>query len=138
MAESRPDVPESVVELLETMLAKRPEDRFQNPAELLSALIAVTEQLGIVYPQISLPAGWSARPRDTTWLLRHAPWLVPAVLLLLTVLVLGIVWHLGQQPVEFPELRIETSKSQSTTERQAAAPNNQTTPPAIIEPSATQ
>jgi hypothetical protein len=58
LGQFRPDVPESVVELLETMLAKRPEDRFQNPAELLAALIAVTEQLGIVYPQISLPAGW--------------------------------------------------------------------------------
>ncbi len=101
----RPDVPESVVEVVDTMLAKRPEDRFQNPAELLAALIAVTEQLGIVYPQISLPVGWSTRPREATWLHRHAPWLVPAALLLLSVLALGIVWHRQQPPPAFPELR---------------------------------
>ena len=63
LAQLRPDVPESVVEVLDTMLAKRPEDRFQNPAELLAALIAVTEQLGIVYPQISLPSA-GRRARD--------------------------------------------------------------------------
>ena len=108
LSQYRPDVPESVVEVVDTMLAKRPEDRFQNPAELLAALIAVTEQLGVAYPQISLPVGWSARPRDTTWLHRHAPWLVPAVLLLLSVLALGIVWHRQQPPPAFPELRTES------------------------------
>ena len=107
LARYRPDVPESVVELLETMLAKRPEDRFQNPAELLAALIAVTEQLGIVSPQISLPVGWSTRPAKSSWLHRHAPWFVPAALLLLSVLALGIVWHRQQPPTAFPELRIE-------------------------------
>jgi serine/threonine-protein kinase len=107
LAQLRPDVPESVVELLETMLAKRPEDRFQNPAELLAALIAVTEQLGIVYPQISLPVGWSTRPQKPTWFRRHAAWLVPVVLLLLSVLALGIVWHRQQPPPAFPELRTE-------------------------------
>ena len=106
LAHYRPDVPESVVEVIETMLAKRPEDRFQNPAELLAALIAVSEQLGIIYPQISLPVGWSTRPARSSWLHRHVPWLVPAALLLLSVLTLGIVWHRGQQPPAFPELRI--------------------------------
>jgi serine/threonine protein kinase len=105
VAQLRPEVPESVAEVLDTMLAKRPEDRFQNPAELLAALIAVTEQLGIAYPQISLPVGWSKRLKQATWFERHAPWLVPAALLLLSVLVLGIVWH-RQQPVPaFQELR---------------------------------
>jgi serine/threonine-protein kinase len=106
LGQSRPDVPESVVEVLDTMLAKRPEDRFQNPAELLAALIAVTEQLGLVYPQISLPTGWSAVGQQPTWLRRHAPWLVPAVLLLLSVLGLGIVWHRQQSPPAFQELQV--------------------------------
>lgn len=113
LAQSRPDVPESVVDVFETMLAKRPEDRFQNPAELLAALIAVTEQLGIVYPQISLPAGWSTRPQELTWFHRHAAWLVPTVLLLLSVLTLGIVWHRQQPPPAFPELRTRTPAEQS-------------------------
>jgi hypothetical protein len=74
---------------------------------LLSALIAVTEQLGIVHPQVSLPMGWSTRPAPSTWIRRHAPWLLPAALLLLSVLVLGIVWHQQQPAPAFQELRIE-------------------------------
>lgn len=105
----RPDVSESVVEVIETMLAKRPEDRFQNPAELLAALIAVTEQLGVVYPQISLPAGWSPATTPRTWPERNAPWLVPAALLLLSVLALGIVWNRQQPVVQFPELQLEAA-----------------------------
>ena len=38
----------------------------------------------------------------------HSPWLVPAVLLLLSVLALGIVWHRQQPPPAFQELRIES------------------------------
>jgi eukaryotic-like serine/threonine-protein kinase len=113
LSQHRADVPESVVELLDTMLAKRPEDRFQNPAELLAALIAVTEQLGIVYPQISLPAGWSARPVPPTWFRSHAPWFVPAVLLLLSVLTLGIVWHLRQPAAAFSELHTTSAEISS-------------------------
>jgi serine/threonine protein kinase len=122
LAQHRPDVPESVVELLETMLAKRPEDRFQNPAELLAALIAVTEQLGLVYPQISLPLGWSNVTAEPSPLSRHLPWMVPAALLLLSVLTLGIVWHQEPETKAFSELRIpaaaETRPEDSESSRQ--------------------
>ena len=121
LAQFRPDVPESVVDVLDTMLAKRPEDRFQNPAELLAALIAVTEQLGIVYPQISLPVGWSTRPAERPWFHRHAPWLVPAALLLLSVLALGIVWHRQQPPPAFPELRMERVRCDNAASDSSAA-----------------
>ncbi len=118
LTQFRPDVPESVVDVLETMLAKRPEDRFQNPAELLAALIAVTEQLGIVYPQISLPAGWSTQLTTPSRLQRHLPWLVPAALLLLSVLTLGIVWHRQQPPTKFPELRLPITSTEPPTSKQ--------------------
>lgn len=102
----RPDVPETVEELVETMLAKRPQDRFQSPPELLAALIAVTEQLGVSHSQVNLPVGWSLGPRRSTWLGRHAPWLVPAVTLVLIVFALGVYWHSHQPAAEFPELRL--------------------------------
>ncbi|MGD9635984.1 MAG: serine/threonine-protein kinase [Pirellulales bacterium] len=122
VARQRPDVPESVVDILETMLAKRPEDRFQSPAELMSALIAVSEQQGVTYPQASLPIGWTARPAPTTWLRRHSPWVVPAALLLLSVLVLGIVWHRQQPAPAFQELRLESDSggNTGTSNREAA------------------
>lgn len=124
LARQRPDVPESVVDILETMLAKRPEDRFQSPAELLAALIAVSEQLGITYPQVSLPVGWTSPQAPATWYRVHAPWLVPAALLLLSVLVLGIVWHRQQPAVEFPELRIEQAQETTGATPRATGPTS--------------
>ena len=105
----RPDVPESVVEILDSMLAKQPEDRFQTPAELLAALSSVSEHLGLVYPQISLPSGRETAVVTPPLLRVHAPWLIPLVLLLLSVLGLGIVWNRQQAEPDFPELRIDNS-----------------------------
>jgi serine/threonine-protein kinase len=112
----RPDVPESLIEVLDTMLAKRPEDRFQNPVELLTALVAVTEQLGLVHPQVSLPAAWSVGPYQSSWFRRHAPWLIPIGLLLLTALTFGIAWSRDEAPPEFPELRIPDAPAASADE----------------------
>jgi serine/threonine-protein kinase len=109
----RADVPESLAELLDTMLAKQPEDRFQNPSELMAALIAVTEQLGLVHPQVSLPAAWMVDPNRASWLRRHAPWLVAAALLAAIVLGLGIAWSRDQAPPDFPELRIPDAPASS-------------------------
>jgi serine/threonine-protein kinase len=124
LAQLRPDVSESLVELVDTMLAKRPEDRFQNPAELLAALIAVTEQLGLAYPQISLPVTWSRDRSRPPWLQRHSPWLVPAAMLLLAVLGLELVWSYDQRVPAFPELRLENDVDKA--EGTSQATENQT------------
>ena len=44
--ELRPDVPEMLAAVLATMLAKRPEERFQTPLDLSAALTSCIEQLG--------------------------------------------------------------------------------------------
>lgn len=41
------EIPVSIITLMLRCLEKRPEDRFQNPAELLNALKVVTEEIGI-------------------------------------------------------------------------------------------
>jgi eukaryotic-like serine/threonine-protein kinase len=125
----RPDVSESVAEVVDTMLAKRPEDRFQTPAELLAALIAVTEQLGMAFPQISLPVGWSAERSHAVCWRRHAAWIVPAVLLLLAVLALELEWSREQSTVDFPQLQLKSSVEQvkdgtEATEHGSASPDN--------------
>ena len=55
----RPDVPDRLAGVLATMLAKRPEDRFQTPADLSAALASCTDQLGLAPVQVALPAYWS-------------------------------------------------------------------------------
>ena len=115
--ELRPDVPDMLAGVLATMLAKRPEERFQTPIDLSAALMGCIEQLGLTPPAVVLPAymgTWT--PASQTWR-RHAPWLIPAVLLLASVLVLAIVWHRETSTPVFPKLNIPASlKTESTTE----------------------
>jgi serine/threonine-protein kinase len=108
----RPDVPIELVEILAAMLAKRPEDRFQDPSQLLSALGGRIEPLGAVLQQPALPASWSPPRPARLWLRRHAAWLVATAILTLTVAALAIWWNASNTPVEFPELRIpETQRT---------------------------
>jgi serine/threonine-protein kinase len=107
--ELRPDVPDGLAAVLGRMLAKRPEDRFATPTELATALVGSIEQLGISPPQVALPAYWIDWVLRPTWWRRHAPWIVPVVLLLLSVLALGIKWHRDAVVPAFPELDIPRS-----------------------------
>jgi serine/threonine-protein kinase len=108
--EVRPDVSEMLATVLATMLAKRPEDRFQNPNELAAALVGCIEQLGIAPPQVALPAYWSNWVPRPTWWRRHAAWLVPAALLLAAVLVLGLRWNSEAASPRFPPLKISNTE----------------------------
>jgi serine/threonine-protein kinase len=111
--ELRPDVPDLVASLIATMLAKRPEDRFQNPAELCSALAQCIDELGVVTPPVAIPAytqrmNWMPR---STWWRRHAPWLVPVVLLLLSVGALAVKWRSDAAQPAFPELNLPAASA---------------------------
>jgi serine/threonine-protein kinase len=116
----RPDVSNELASVLSTMLAKRPEDRFQNPTVLSAALLGCLEQLGLSAPAAAIA---TYRPRrfisSSSWR-RHAPWIVPAVLLVLTVVILGLVWSRQAVTPSFPELR--TPETIAPTENGSAAP----------------
>jgi serine/threonine-protein kinase len=129
--EFRPDVPEMLANVIATMLAKQPDERFQTPLDLSAALNSCVEQLGLALPAAALPVymgTWS--PPRQFWR-RHAPWMIPAALLLVIVLVLGVVWHGETSPPAFQdqELRIpESMKSNAAPgtlpkTHSAAAPN---------------
>jgi serine/threonine-protein kinase len=105
----RPDVSDLLAGVLATMLAKRPEDRFQSPTDLVAALAECSDQLGLSPYRVAAPAAfphWS--PRRTFWR-RHAPWLAPSAVLLLIVLALAIKWRLDAQPAAFSDLRVPAS-----------------------------
>jgi serine/threonine protein kinase len=128
--ELRPDVPDLVASVIATMLAKRPEDRFQNPAELCAALAQCIDELGISAPPIALPfsqrANWAPR---RLWWRRHAPWLVPLALLLLSVAALGIKWRSDAAQPAFPELNLpaaETPEKDASRDRETELPSTST------------
>src|SRR4051794_6077724 len=89
----RPDVPDLLAAILGTMLAKQPEERFQTPLDLSSALTTCIEEMGLTPLAVALPAYVGTWTPPTQFWRRNLPWMVPAALLLLIVLVLGIIWH---------------------------------------------
>jgi serine/threonine-protein kinase len=103
--ELRPDVPDMLAAVLTTMLAKRPEDRFQTPLDVSAALTSCVEQLGLAPPPAALPVYMGSWAPPATWWRRHAPWIVPFACLVLIVLALGIIWRREAVEPTFPELR---------------------------------
>jgi serine/threonine protein kinase len=112
----RADVPDSLAAVVARMLTKRPEERFQNPPEVAAALLSCAEQVGMMTPQIALPSYHVAPPAKQPAWRRHAPWVIPVVLLLLSVLVLALKWNNEVTPPAFPELQI--SETMVPTENQ--------------------
>jgi serine/threonine-protein kinase len=111
--ELRPDVPDLVASLLATMLAKQPEERFQNPGELCAALAHCIDELGIATLPVAIPAypqrtNWMRR---STWWRRHAPWFVPVALLLLSIGALAVKWRNDASQPAFPELNLPAARA---------------------------
>jgi serine/threonine-protein kinase len=102
----RSDVPDELAAVLTKMLAKRPDERFQNPTELSAGLLHSMEQIGVAAPAVAIPAYRFRRFTAASWWRRHAAWLVPSVLLLLSVLVLGVMWNREAVTTAFPEPQI--------------------------------
>jgi eukaryotic-like serine/threonine-protein kinase len=67
----RPDIPADVAAVVRTLLAKRPRDRYQDPAEVVAALRprklapgdTVTDAAAQTVPDLSVPAGECPLPR---------------------------------------------------------------------------
>lgn len=92
--ELRPEVPDSLAAVLTRMLSKQPEHRFDTPLDLTAALASCAEGAGFAPPRALLPyAAWRSMTPPATWWRRHAPWLLPAAVLLASVAGLAIKWH---------------------------------------------
>jgi serine/threonine-protein kinase len=109
--EIRPDVPDMVANVIATMLAKQPDERFQTPLDLAAALTSCVEQLGLAPPAAALPAYMGSWSPPTQFWRRYAPLMIPAALLLVIVLVLGIVWHGETSPPAFLDQKLQIPAS---------------------------
>jgi serine/threonine-protein kinase len=103
--ELRPDIGDEVAVIVDRLLAKSPEDRFQTPSELIGQLILAADHLGLS----SLSAGstvWiTPQPAATSILERHLPWVVPVGALLAAVVLIELLS--GQaQPVDLAPPRL--------------------------------
>jgi len=80
-----PDVPPEATRIVQKMMAKDPQQRYQSPTELISDLMLLGGNLGL---RSAGPAGlvWVAPEAiRTPWWERHLPWLAPVAALLAAV-----------------------------------------------------
>lgn len=84
----RPDLPASVAALISRMLAKRPSQRFQSPADLTASILLIGQELGLtlitqrgaaVLPVASASSQW----RQTAWQIAGAVALLAAAVIVL-------------------------------------------------------
>jgi hypothetical protein len=106
------------------MLAKQPDERFQTPLDLTAALTSCVERLGLTPPAAALPTYIGTWSPPTQFWRRHAPWMIPAALLLVIVLVLGIVWHGEASPPAFQDQKLRIPESMKSNAASETLPNN--------------
>jgi len=84
----RPDIPEELVTLLSRMLAKKPEQRFQSPAEIMQAINRIAQRLHLslgVSSSARIPLKWTQPVSEP------APWWQRVTPLALATLILAVL-----------------------------------------------
>jgi len=133
--EFRPELPEEVSRVLEKMLAKDPNHRFQTATELVDQLQWLAERIGL------RPTGpgqriWAVpRKAQVPFFHRHFPWMAPVAALVCIVLVMEALSHLPatteiSTPLLSPPHRTSGAPEQlvSTLPEEPAAPSALTPP----------
>ncbi len=72
----REDLPSGMIQLVSKMLAKRPSQRFQTPAELIAEIHRIGNQLGIT-ALITAHSGVAVQLPKAPWWERALPWVAP-------------------------------------------------------------
>lgn len=98
LAGLRADTPPALAAIVQKMLAKQPEARYQTPGDLTLALSRLANQLGLSQPTLSALPRSSATPQLTAAWGQHLPWLAPMALVMGGVIALALLW----QPTEPP------------------------------------
>ncbi|GIW82314.1 MAG: hypothetical protein KatS3mg105_4121 [Gemmatales bacterium] len=108
LQEIRPDLPAELCAIVEKMMAKNPDDRFQTARDVLSAINRVRNQLSMTQP---MPATSPVKKKPTKLKRKRKPkwlwWAVPASFLLALIGGAGLAWKL-HRPEPAPQTQSET------------------------------
>jgi serine/threonine-protein kinase len=130
----RSEVSDDLMAVIRKMLAKLPEDRYQNAADLIADLREIANREGLQRTQaVAVPV--LAEPSPTlVWLRTHAPWMIAVVLLGGSAAWLQWTSRRARETfrIEVPE--VETTAARSAAESGTAGPGD--TPPAPLDDSA--
>lgn len=86
--QERPDLPADLTPIVHRMLAKRPAERYQSPAELIGDLLVLADRHGLALQTRVEPIWIAPEPNGLERLRPHLPWLVALVLFGLAALAL--------------------------------------------------
>src|SRR5262249_16130282 len=81
----RPDAPDDLLRIMERMLAKSPDKRYQTPAALVAELSAFAQRHGFPTTVASTFVWALAEPYQLKSWEQHVPWAVPLALFLLAI-----------------------------------------------------
>jgi eukaryotic-like serine/threonine-protein kinase len=125
----RSDLPDDFLAILNRMLAKSPDKRFQSPAELVGELNAFATRHGL-QPASAGNAAWLApTPTPLSFWERHLPWMVPMAVLILLVAILSQIWARSGDQSHPPPLQSATATSGASLHPGATESNGQITSP---------
>ena len=82
----RGDIPDVVAAIVRKLLAKNPQDRYQQPRDLIAELLVVCNELGIELTCRRTAIIIPSHDDRTHGIQRHLPWMVPLALLVIAVL----------------------------------------------------
>ena len=120
----RPNLPDEVDHIIKKLLAKKPQDRYQTPSELIGELLSLAQKTGLPSPASSALAPSFAGPR---WWERHLPWAAPLAILLLVVVVLKVIdARAARTPLPIPQPLVVVPPEGSASD--ASSGNAQTEP----------
>ncbi|MDO4587646.1 MAG: serine/threonine-protein kinase [Planctomycetia bacterium] len=124
-----PNTPFEVSMVIQKMMAKNPNNRFQNPKVLINVLIEIAEMIGLQPPAPGQTV-WSLPPQhQKSLLLRHFPWVISVLLLFL--LTWGMEYFfIGQDSVTLPNIAFQPSSfvSQNESGKEVILPLINSTP----------
>ncbi len=109
----RPELPPETSRLLRRMMAKDPRRRFQSPLQLVDALALLAEELGLHPPGPGEKHWLPDRPPQIPLFQRHLPWIAPASVLAIAVLVLNILWSGPATPTDPPPRSLSVAEEAS-------------------------
>lgn len=95
----RPDIDEEVALVVDRLLAKQPDQRYQRPRELIGALLLIVDRLDLSGIRTQSTVWYTHTEQSPTWWRRHIPWIVAVVCLLLFVLAFGWIDAGGAAPL---------------------------------------
>jgi len=109
----RPKLPEELIFVVNKLLAKSPDDRYQHPSELINELLLTCEQLGIAGVSRGSSVWVSERQNQAPSWRRHVTWLIAAAAALAAVWGVDRFWPVSDNPeTGFAAVQIEPPASE--------------------------